>query len=190
MSEETLNEGIVKISNKLYGHSSPKMHFIAQRKDYTWLVGQGDPTLSEYETAVGGLCPLIVRGLKFGDGNLYSKQLSDAQLIGNPLPDHAPYLIQRNNKKFAGLSKEPISKGKAGFGIRNDGSVVIMVQPDGGQGMSYSSFRDSFINYGCNTAVCSDGSDSVFLTYGEIFLEKAGYFKDSTQTIGIGFKSE
>jgi hypothetical protein len=55
---------------------------------------------------------------------------------------------------------------------------------------AYSSFRDSFINYGCNTAVCSDGSDSVFLTYGEIFLEKAGYFKDSTQTIGIGFKSE
>jgi hypothetical protein len=191
MSEGTLNEGIVKISNKLYGNSSPLMYYIAQRKDYTWLVGQGDPTLSEYyETAVGGLCPLIIRGLKFGDGNLYSKQLSNARLTGNPLPDHAPYLIQRNDNKFAGLSKLVISKGKAGFGIKNDGSIVIMVQPDGGQAMSYSSFRDSFINYGCNTAVCSDGSDSVFLTHGEIFLEKAGYFKDPSQTIGIGFKSE
>jgi hypothetical protein len=98
---------------------------------------------------------------------------------------------QRNDNKFAGISKEAISKGKAGFGIRNDGSIVIMVQPHGGQqAMSYSSFRDSFINYGCNTAVCSDGSDSVFLTHGEVFLEKAGQSKDATQTIGIGFKSE
>ena len=106
-SVDTLNEGFALLgTGTLSGHSAPNMFYIAQKLDYTWFMGQGDLTKNQgYYTGIGGLCPLVFKGLKYGDGNLYSKELKNSKLTGEPLPAHKPFLIQRNNNRYAALSR-------------------------------------------------------------------------------------
>ena len=192
LSSETLNEGFALQGNGvLSGHSSPSMYFIAQKIDYSWFVGKGDLTKSDYYTGVGGLCPLIVNGLNYGDGNKYSKLIPDSTLVGPPKSEHIPFLIQRNNNKYAALSKLTNDKGRAGFGITSKGGCVVIVKADGvPTELEFDGFRDIFRRKGCVTALAVDGSDSVFLYHNGQFIIKAGHNKDESQTFGIGFRSE
>ena len=67
-------------------------------------MGQGDLNNKQgFYTGIGGLCPLIVNGLKYGISNTYNKTLTGAVLKGEPLPQHKKYLTQRSNSKYAAL---------------------------------------------------------------------------------------
>jgi len=191
-ASETLNQGIaLTADNQRYGTSSPQMFYAAQDKNLSWKFGMGDVP-NDMRTGVGGLCPLIINGLKYGTGNKYSRTgLKGATLTGAPLPEHARYLIQRNNNKYAALETAANNDpgiGKVGFGVTADGKCYVVVQAHRRPGMSFNDFRNIFVNYGCVNAVAGDGSDSVFFYRDGQFHVRSNHNKEETMTIGIGFK--
>ena len=192
LAQETSNQGFALLgTGKRHGKSSPLMFYIAQKIDYSWYVGQGDVPEKGFYTGVGGLCPLVVNGLKYGTKNIYSKTLKDPVLNGEPHPQHKSYLIQRSNRKYNDLYAGDNRAGRAGLGFDKNGNLIIIVQRHGAGGqISYDGFRDMFISFGCVSAVSVDGSDSVFLWYGGKFQFKAGETKNETQTFGIGIRAE
>lgn len=191
-AKETSNQGIALLgTGKRHGKSSPLMFYIAQKTDYSWYVGQGDVPKQGFYTGIGGLCPLVINGLKYGIKNIYSKQLKDPILNGEPHPQHKSYLIQRSNDKYVGLHKADNRSGRGGLGFDKNGNLIIVVQQHGAGGqVSYDGFRDMFISFGCVSAVSVDGSDSVFLWYDKKFQFEAAEIKNETQTLGIGIRAE
>ncbi|MCT9365565.1 hypothetical protein [Acinetobacter baumannii] len=191
-SADTLNEGFALLgTGALHGHSAPNMFYIAQKLDYTWFMGQGDLTKNRgYYTGIGGLCPLVFKGLKYGDGNLYSKELLNAKLTGEPLPAHKPFLTQRNNNRYAALSRLDNRTGRGGMGFTPTADIVVIAQEHGVGSVSFDTFRDTFIKHGCTNACAVDGSDSVFLWYDGGFKFMSAENKDETQTFGIGIRAE
>lgn len=191
-SKETINEGLVLLgTGKVYGSSYPALFHIAQKLNYQWVMEKGDiSTKHGYYTGVGGLCPLLRNGLKYGSGNLYSKTFKNAKAVGEPLPEHLPYLIQRNDNRYASMATKGVRSGKAGIGFNPLGHVVIIAQQDGTNGVSLDEFRDMFVRKGCNNACLVDGNDSVFLWYSGGFKFKSAENKDETQITGIGIRVE
>ncbi|WP_445407185.1 hypothetical protein [Acinetobacter seifertii] len=81
-------------------------------------MAQGDLTKNRgYYTGISGLCPLIFKGLKYGDGNLYSKEFPNAKLTGEPVPAYKPFLTQRNNNRYAALSRLDNRTRRGGIGF-------------------------------------------------------------------------
>lgn len=191
-TQDTINQGFALLgTSKRYGNSSPLMFYIAQKIDYSWHAGQGDVPEKGFYTGIGGLCPLVVNGLKYGIKNLYSKKLQNPILIGEPNPQHKPYLIQRSNRKYLDLHGADNKAGRAGLGFDKNGNLIIIIQQHGAGGqVSYDGFRDMFISFGCISALSVDGSDSVFLWHDKKFQFKAAEDKDETQIIGIGIRAE
>ncbi len=192
-AKDSINQGFVLLgTGKLYGGSSPLMFYIAQKQDYSWYMGQGDLNNKQgFYTGIGGLCPLIVNGLKYGISNTYNKTLTGAVLKGEPLPQHKKYLTQRSNSKYAALHAGDNRSGRAGLGVSATGEVIIVAQENGtGGATTYDDFRDIFVKNGCVNAGSTDGSDSVFLWYDGKFKFTAGNDKDESQTIGIGIRAE
>lgn len=183
-----LNEGLSILANdEVYGLSSPGLWSISQTQDYRWIPKLGDPTIEHY-TGIGGLCPLIINKLPYGEINAYSRSnLKDPVLSGEPRSEHKPYLIQRSSKKFHDLNLAKNS-GKVGFGIKSNGNVVIFLEENSTAKMSYYEFRNLFMTEGCIHAFACDGSDSVFLFLNKQWKVTAGFHKDNTQTSGIGFR--
>ena len=139
-------------------------------------------------TGIEGLGPLIIDGLKYGEVNKYSSQsLVNPVLKGEPKASHRQYLIQRSAYKFQTLNTSN-NKGKAGFGILENGSIVIIIEEDNTAKLTYYQFRDLFIARNCIHALACDGSDSVFLYYNQNWIIEASLIKNNTQTSGIGFR--
>ncbi|AWY19331.1 hypothetical protein [Moraxella bovis] len=184
-----LNEGLsILADDSIYGLPSPGLWSISQTLDYQWIVKEGDPT-TQYHTGVGGLCPLIVNKLLYGEKNVYTKSdLKDVVSYGEPKPEHKRYLLQRSSKKFRQLNTLSKNSGKVGFGIKSNGHVVIFLEEDKTAKMSYYAFRDLFEGEGCIHAFACDGSDSVFLYLNKKWKVRAALHKDNTQTSGIGFR--
>lgn len=182
------NQGLSILANdEVYGLSSPGLWSISQTQDYRWIPKLGDPTIEHY-TGIGGLCPLIINKLPYGEINAYSRSnLKDPVLSGEPKSEHKPYLIQRSSKKFHDLNLAKNS-GKVGFGIKSNGNVVIFLEENSTAKMSYYEFRNLFVAEGCIHAFACDGSDSVFLFLNKRWKVTAAFHKDNTQTSGIGFR--
>lgn len=193
-AKETINEGIaLRGDGKPLGRSSPLMPYIAQKRDYSFEMGIGDPSPNKgHFTGIGGLCPLIINGLKYGETNLYNRELRGAVLNGEPKEAHKPFLIQRSSSRYAALlNNTDKTAGRAGIGFTPTNDLIIIVQEHGtGGGTTFDQFRDLFISKGCKNACAVDGSDSVFLWYGGKVLFKAGNFKNLTQVTGIGIRAE
>lgn len=183
------NQGLSILANdEVYGLSSPGLWSISQTQDYRWIPKLGDPTIEHY-TGIGGLCPLIVNKLPYGEINAYSRSnLKDPKLSEEPKPEHKPYLIQRSSTKFAQLNTLAKNSGKVGFGIKSNGNVVIFLEENSTAKMSYYEFRNLFMTEGCIHAFACDGSDSVFLFLNKRWKVTAAFHKDNTQTSGIGFR--
>lgn len=183
-----LNEGLsILADDSIYGLPSSGLWSISQTFDYQWIVKEGDPT-TQHHTGIGGLCPLIINSLLYGEKNVYTKSdLKDVVSYGEPKPEHKRYLLQRSSKKFHDLNLA-LSAGKVGFGIKSNGNVVIFLEEDKTAKMSYYEFRGLFEDEGCIHAFACDGSDSVFLYLNKKWKVKAAFHKDNTQTSGIGFR--
>lgn len=182
------NQGLSILANdEVYGMPSSGLWSVSQTLDYQWIVKEGDPT-TQHHTGIGGLCPLIINKLLYGEKNVYIKSdLKDVVLYGEPKPEHKKYLLQRSSKKFHDLNLASRS-GKAGFGIKSNGHVVIFLEEDKTAKMSYYKFRNLFEGKGCINAFACDGSDSVFLYLNKKWKVRAALHKDNTQTSGIGFR--
>lgn len=191
-ANETTNQGTALLpSNKRYGNPSPLMAYVAQKEDLTWVFGMGDIPDNGFYTGIGGMCPLIINGLKYGDGNKYSKVIDGSNIVGEPREQDREFLIQRNNNKYVALleaSRDTPGIGKIGFGITPEGKCYVAVQAHQNPGMTFDDFRDIFINFGCNNAVSGDGSDSVFMFRDGDFVVKSNELKELTMTFGVGFK--
>lgn len=163
---------------------------IAQKLDYSWSAGMGDiPKNQNLRTGVGGLCPLVINGLKYGVSNLYSKSIPEAALHGEPKVAHRPFLTQRSSKTYKDLFDLSNNAGRTGFGVTASGDVIVVVKEHGKPASDFNSFRDIFIRMKCIHAVACDGSDSVFLWYNGKFIVTAAENKNETQTSGVGFRA-
>jgi len=195
--EDTINEGEVLLATgERHGAPSKEGYFAAQKNDLTWQFGYGNLPSSGFRTGMGGLCPLIINGLKYGAKNEYKAGVpSGAPLIGEPDQKFKQFLIQRSSNKFTALQKTSPRVGKSGFGVTKDGTGIIMVQPHGiSKGITTEQFRDTFIGLGCIHAMACDGSDSVFMyrkkTNNNVVFEcRPGEWKRNSMTIALGFKS-
>lgn len=191
-ANETINQGIALLGNgERYGNSSPLMMYAAQRQDLSWQFGQGDVPSSGFRVGIGGMCPLIINGLKYGTGNIYNKKINGAVIVGKPREEDIPFLIQRNNNKYAALEKAAAAMpgmGKIGFGVTAEGKCYVAVQSHYTPGMSFNEFRDIFLKFKCVNAVAGDGSDSVFMFRDNTFIVESAHNKTELMTIGLGFK--
>lgn len=155
------------------------------------MFGEGDVPVKGFRTGIGGMCPLIINGLKYGTGNKYSKEINGAIIVGKPRDQDIPFLIQRNNNKYAALEKAAKAEpgiGKIGFGVTTEGKCYVAVQSHFNPGMNFNDFRDIFVGFNCHNAVAGDGSDSVFMFRDENFVVERAHNKVELMTIGLGFK--
>lgn len=120
-------------------------------------------------SAVGGVGPLVINGLKYGDGNKYKAGASDsAPDTGQPPAADAPYLTQRNNNTYISLAKRGASTGKTVLAYSTaHRKLVVLIQPDGASsGIAVDDLRDKLADAGCDNAVFLDGSNSTCLKVG------------------------
>jgi hypothetical protein len=180
------------------GTSEPKRFYVVERagpqkkkSDY-FEFGFGDPPIGPgYGSAgLGGLGPVIINRLKFGDGNLYRQGVPPgAPLQGDPGPKYRPFLVQRNNNHYRGLAKKGKRTGKVVMAIcRSADKMLLLVQPDGVPiGISLDDLRDKLAQVGVDDAIFLDGSDSAMLMINNKFHIRQGENKDELTTIGLGF---
>jgi hypothetical protein len=158
----------------------------------TFESGAGDPPLSGATwSAIGGVGPLIIGGLKYGAGNLYKAGApAGAPSAGAPPPAAAPYLTQRNNATFTSVEARPVPTGKTILASHTANQrLLIAVQGHGKTpGMNYTTIRDRLAALGFDHAVFLDGSDSAFMAVGGRMLSTPGENKDEAMVVGLGFK--
>lgn len=195
----TIPKGHVVSRGKIVdGTSEPKRFYVVERagpqKKYSdyFEFGFGDPPIGPgYGSAgLGGLGPVIINRLKFGDGNLYRQGVPPgAPIQGNPGPKYRPFLVQRNNNHYKDLAKKGKRTGKVVMAIcRSADKMLLLVQPDGPPiGISLDDLRDKLAQVGVDDAVFLDGSDSAMLMINNKFHIRQEENKDELTTIGLGF---
>ncbi len=190
--DNTSPEGfLIESQAILDGDSRPQSFFVAQATNgLKWKFGSGDPPVSGTISAVGGLGPLIINGLKFGDGNVYKPGASAAApTTGTPSAADEKFLIQRNNNTFKSLQSRGPQTGKTVIAYASAAKKVLAVhQPDGAStGIDLATLRDKLADVGVDNAVFLDGSDSAMLWVNRIWYTKPGSRKDHTNTVGVSF---
>lgn len=185
------------------GSSKPQMFYWAQVRTMGLPApGQSAADLRAYESgfgnppihpgvreAIGGLGPMIIAGLKYGDGNRYRAGApSGAPTTGAPPANAASYLIQRNNNTFKAAASLPQSTGKTVLGYApSEGCLLVIVQQHGSRGQRLETIRDRLFELGFTDSVFLDGSDSSCLWFDGSWRIMPGENKDETNTIGIAF---
>ena len=188
----TKPEGIVRGRGTLLGGvAEPQMYYVAWTEGPLggYSFGHGNPP-GDTTSAVGGLGPVIVNGLKYGAVNRYRHGVPDgAALSGEPDAKHKPFLEVRSNNTYKSFVESGPTVGKVviGFGIGTH-PVRIVVQPNGIVNASLDSIRDRLFEDGVRNAVFLDGSDSAMLYANGKFYSHQGPFKNMTNTVGIGFQ--
>ncbi len=159
--------------------------------------GLGDPPL--LRAALGGMGPIIVNGLKYGNGNLYGPGVPPgAPSTGNPGTTYEKFLIQRNSNHFVSMIGLGASKGKVGVAIDSKEEIILIFaqDDDASTGITIEDLRDKLAAVGTKTAVFGDGGSSVML-YEEAmstpvrlaaYVIKQSGRKNKRCTIGLGFK--
>jgi hypothetical protein len=180
---------VVESGVRTVGTTQPERFFIADTlgpvfgKDF----GMGDPSTTSNLSAMGGLGPLVIGGLRYGTGNRY-RAGTTGPAIGAP-GAAAGDLIQRSNATYASAASRGAGTGKVAVGHSSvERKLIVVAQPDGGTGMSQDVFRDKLIGVGIDNAVFLDGSDSVTFWAGGSFHVQPGRMKNHSITIGLGFR--
>jgi hypothetical protein len=153
---------------------------------YGYGFGQGDPPTAGKLSAVGGLGPLIIGGLKYGVGNVY-KPGKTGPATGNP-PGGLGDLVQKNNNTYKSVAGSA-SEGKVAIGrSSNHDKVIVAVLPHGASvGLTMDGLRDKLFDVGCEDAVFLDGSNSVALKAGGTWHITPASHKNRANTIAVGF---
>jgi hypothetical protein len=193
---ETTPKGLLVDGGKIVaGTPEPERFFIAFKGAITvpegpFLFGKGNPP-TNVPAALGGLGPMVLAGLKFGVGNQYNAGAPPtAPAIGDPPPDAAPFLIQRNNNNYVSLKKLGPAKGKVVVATSTaDRTLLAIVQPDGAAtGIDLDALRDKLVAVGVDNAVFLDGSNSAMLMVKSALLIRQDQDKDETNVVGLGFR--
>jgi hypothetical protein len=190
-ADNTSPEGhLIQDQVLLDGNSQPNRFYVAQRFAERWEFGFGNPGTSQTRCAVGGLGPLLIDGLKYGDGNKYRAGASaGAPATGEPGPADRPYLTQRNNENFNDYHKQGARRGKTVIGYASsDGKLIVLHQRESAAtGISLEDLRDKLWNAGVDNAVFLDGGNSSLLWVNRVWHTKPGANKNYTNIVGIGF---
>lgn len=190
-ASNTTPEGFLIESQAVIGGISRPNHFyVAQLMGPIWTFGFGDPGSSRTLSAIGGLGPLIINGLNYGDGNLYKAGApANAPTTGAPPAAAASFLIQRNNETFKDANNKGAAVGKTVIAYAPVADkLVVLIQPNGAStGITLEDLRDKLAAVGVNSAVFLDGSDSSMLWVNGIWQISPGSRKNHTNTIGVAF---
>jgi len=185
---------LVEGSRLIGGRPAPNHFFVANSLGplfYGFAFGN-PPTGLPVRSAIGGAGPLIIDGLKYGNGNLYRAGASpSAPATGQPSVADRVNLIQRNNATYAALAQRPAETGKTVIAhCSSQRKLLILVQGNGtSSGIALDALRDKLFDVGIDNAVFLDGSDSAMLVHSGTFYVRQGPNKDETNTIGVGFTS-
>ena len=155
-----------------------------------WTFGSGDPSGTGTLSAIGGAGPLIINGLKYGDGNLYKTGASaNAPTTGAPAAADAPLLIQRNNENFKNFQSQGSRRGKTVIAYSAAfGKVLVVHQPEGARtGIDLGDLRDKLADVGVDSAVFLDGGDSAMLCVNRIWHTSPASRKSHTNIVDVAF---
>lgn len=147
------------------------------------------PSHANVKSAIGGAGPLIVDGLKFGDGNRYRAGATGSRpATGRPPVAARPFLTQRNNNTYIAFANRGAPVGKTIVASSyNRGRLLVLVQEDGTSGHLLDHIRDRLFDLEFDNAVFLDGSDSSCLWHGGSWQVAPGSNKNETNTVGIAF---
>ena len=155
---------------------------------FAYSFGNGNPSGAKPLTVLGGLGPIIIGGLKYGNGNLYKPGTTGGPSTGDPGPTYASSLIQRNNNTYISLSKHGATVGK-GVIAHNAAKkkLLVLIQPISmNTGITLDNLRDKLFGVGVENAVFLDGSDSVCFYNQAIWLAFPGENKNRVDPGGPG----
>ena len=194
-AEEIRPEGhIIREQMIIAGSSRPDDYYLSFNRERVisgkisdaFSSGIGNPPINS-TTAIGGLGPIIINGLKYGIENKYSEDLPNAIQFGEPSPTDRLFLTQRSSKKFSSFASRGRRVGKTCIGVSNT-ELTLLVQRHGDpEGQTLEEIRDYFFDRGCVHAVFFDGSDSAMFFENGKFLVSQGENKDETCVAGVGF---
>jgi hypothetical protein len=173
------------------GTSRPNHFYVSQTvgplHDYDF--GFGDAPVTGTGAAIGGVGPMIIKGLKYGDGNVYMPGTAPgAPTTGDP-GANAGNLIQRNNETFKDFNSMGPRRGKTVIAYSSSADKVVVVhQPEGAAtGITLEDLRDKLIDVGADNAIFLDGGNSALLFANFLWYTKPGDNKNTTNTIGVAF---
>jgi hypothetical protein len=90
----------------------PGDEFMVRTPTEAYTFVRGNPPVGGTITAMGGLTAMIIGGLKYGTGNKYASGApAGAPARGEPAAQYKPYLIQRNDDRYAGQAAKMGVKG-------------------------------------------------------------------------------
>ncbi len=186
---------VIESSRVTAGRSTPDLFYVAQGPGpvFPYSFGSGDPSGASPLTALGGLGPVIIRGLKYGNGNLYKPGTTGGPTTGDPGPALASSLIQRNNNTYISLATRGATCGKAVIAHSTaQKKLLVLCLPDKATsgittGITLDDLRDKLFDVGVEDAVFLDGSDSVTGFGSGLFFARPGPNKDRTIPVGLGF---
>jgi hypothetical protein len=184
-ASHTTADGLIFQRGVRIGRSAPRMFYIADNGRQGYEFGAGDPP-AQAQCSVGGVGPIIINGLPYGVGNVC--QPLDCAITGPVTPNKNSILKQRNNNTYTNQQARPASTGKTVIALNSKLSkLLIIVQPQGGVGITFDGLKAKLIRLGCDNAVFLDGSDSTMLFANGIFHVRQGSNKNETNTIGLSF---
>lgn len=166
--------------------------FKVQTPAEAYSFGRGNPPVGRNITAMGGLTAMIIGKLKYGTGNKYASGApAGAPATGEPAARYKPYLIQRNDARYAAqAAKMGATGGKAAVALcRSTKTLLALVVPHNSRtGLSADSLRDKLADVGVEDALMLDGSDSVMLMVNSMWRVRQDENKDEGTTVGLAFK--
>jgi hypothetical protein len=145
---------------------------------------RGDPSSvasPDFDDAIGGLLPIIKKGIKFAGARQEHSVTGELQVAGS--------------NAIAGWEKEGRYVGKMIAGVHRQASVFFILAQEhlspfnpAGAGLSITDVIGRLHGMGVDDAVMGDGSDSVTLVVdGAIELDPR-FYKDNSNTTGFSFR--
>ena len=194
--EHTKPEGHVVVDGKVVTGSDEPNRFHVRyttgaliNPEDSYSFGKGDPPSIGTAAGLGGLGPLIIKGLPYGERNEYRAGAPPgAPALGEPLPQFLPYLTQRSSAHFSNIKSQGRVIGKTILAVsRPNKKLLLLVQPQKTPGTSFEVLRKKLVDVGVDDAVFMDCGDSAMLMIGGRFIVHQGDDKNECCTIGLGF---
>ncbi|HRH76150.1 MAG TPA: hypothetical protein PK129_02290 [Cellvibrionaceae bacterium] len=140
--------------------------------------------------AIGGVAPIIIDGLPYGETNVYSPGVpAGAPVRGEVDARYKNYLTQKSNAMYAAILARGGDVGKTALGYSSySRTLYVLGQADGQAGLDANGIRANFIAKKIDNAVFLDCSDSATLYFDGKFLIKPGDNKNEFLTVAVGFR--
>jgi exopolysaccharide biosynthesis protein len=140
--------------------------------------------------AIGGVAPIIIDGLPYGETNVYSPGVpAGAPVRGEVEARYKNYLTQKSNAMYAAILARGGDVGKTALGYSSySRTLYVLGQADGQAGLDANGIRANFIAKKIDNAVFLDCSDSATLYFDGKFLIKPGDNKNEFLTVAVDFR--